>query len=107
LLATGGTGANGTTTQSAYVSKVTGALPGVTTVGATSGGGRVAAAAPTVAKHRSENGPLPHTNGPASGRLPFTGAEIGLLVTYGAALTGLGAAIAVAGRRRQRGAAPA
>jgi len=107
LQASGGTGANGTTTQSAYVSKVTGALPGVTTVGATSGGGRVAAAAPTVAKHRSENGPLPHTNGPASGRLPFTGAEIGLLVTYGAALTGLGAAIAVAGRRRQKGAAPA
>ena len=112
LQATGGTGKDGTTTAAAYVGNVTGALPGVIVTGVTSGGGHVAAPvvkAPDKApvSKPAESGPLPHTNGPAAGRLPFTGSEAGLLAAYGALLTGLGAAIARAGRRRRTTAATA
>ena len=104
LQAAGGNGANGTSTSSAFVADVTGALPGATITGAKSGGGHVAAGTPSTptTTHRSTNGgPLPHTTGgPSTGRLPFTGGETGLLALYGALLTGLGAAITRVARRR-------
>jgi len=103
LQANGGKGSDGTTTETADVVTETSGigLPGATVVGAKSGGGKVAApATSTTAKHRkAQNGPLPHTSGPAS--LPFTGSEAGLLAAYGALLTGLGAAITRAARRRR------
>jgi hypothetical protein len=111
LQASGGTGSNGTTTGTADVATYTSGVlpvgtPG-TVSGATAGGGKVAAPATSTkaAKRHPQNGPLPHTNGPASSSsLPFTGGETGLLAAYGALLTGLGAAIMTAARRRRTGA---
>jgi len=100
LTATGGTGKNGQTTSGAAVASATGMIPGTTLVGAGSTGSAAAGAKP--AAQSNEAGPLPHTSGPAAGSsLPFTGAEAGLLATYGAMLAGLGAAILAAARRRR------
>lgn len=103
LTATGGVGKNGQTTSGAAVASATGMVPGTTLVGAGSTGSAGVAAAAKPASHSTEGGPLPHTSGPAatSSSLPFTGVEAGLLATYGAALAGLGAAIAAAARRRR------
>lgn len=108
LQASGGQGGNGATTETAYVAGVTGAVPGATVTGASSGGGHVAAPAQaragrTPARHNA-NGPLPHTTGPSESRLPFTGVEVGLLTAYGAALAGLGAALLAVGRRARKAA---
>ena len=109
LQASGGKGSNGTTTETADVLTETSGigLPGGTISGATSAGGKVAApATSTTGNHRkSQNGPLPHTSGPSAAKLPFTGTEAGLLAAYGALLTGLGAAITTAARRRRPSAA--
>lgn len=105
LQATGGKGSDGSTSSTAEVVKETSGvgLPGGDIVGATSSGGTVAKApaTSTTGNTRPQNGPLPHTSGPAGGRLPFTGMEAGLLATYGALLAGLGTAITTAARRRR------
>jgi len=108
LEANGGTSSTGITTSGAEVVGVTGMVPGTTVVGAgTSGGTAKTVVTPTAPKPAKKpahhpatkpaSGPLPHT-GPT---LPFTGAEVGLLAAYGAALVGLGAGIATAARRRR------
>jgi hypothetical protein len=105
LQATGGKGSDGSTTSAAEVVKETSGvgLPTGDVVGASSSGGTVAKAPATSTTHhaRKPKGPLPHTSGPAAGRLPFTGTEVGLLAMYGAALAGLGTAITTAARRRR------
>jgi hypothetical protein len=106
LQASGGTG-----TAAASVADLTSKATGLTSVvtGTTSSGGKVAAPATTSVQGSrtpaEQSGPLPHTNGPAAGKLPFTGTESALLALYGALLTALGAGITVAARRRP-GAAP-
>lgn len=108
LVASGGTGSNGVTTSGADVVTATGMVPGTTVVGAGTAGGTATTttvttpSAPKPAHHpatKPASGPLPHT-GPGTA-LPFTGAEIGLLSAYGAALLALGAGIATAARRRR------
>lgn len=106
LEASGGTSSTGVTTSGADVVSATGMVPGTTVVGAGSGGGTVHTTntpqTPKPAKKpvtRPASGPLPHTSGPAA--LPHTGTEIGLLAAYGAVLTGLGAGIVSAARRRK------
>jgi len=105
LQASGGKGSDGSTTQNAFVATVTGAVPGTTVTGASSSGGHVASPAtptPTAAKApKSPEGPLPHTNGPSAGRLPFTGGEFGLMAAYAALATAIGAALTRTGRRRR------
>jgi len=105
LQATGGKGSDGSTSSTAQVVKETSGvgLPAGDIVGASSSGGTVAKApsTSTAGNTRPQNGPLPHTSGPANGRLPFTGTEAGLLATYGALLAGLGTAITTAARRRR------
>ena len=107
LQATGGKGSDGSTTSTAEVVKETSGvgMPAGDVVGASSGGGKVAATTPaTSTKHKtrhSSGGPLPHTSGPAASRLPFTGSEVGLLASYGALRAGLGTAITTAARRRR------
>jgi hypothetical protein len=47
-------------------------------------------------------GALPHTNGPSSGHLPFTGGDTAPLAGLGAALAAIGSWVTVVARRRRR-----
>ena len=109
LDASGGTGSNGQLTSGADVGTVSvgnGQLTGVVS-GAQATGDNV----PTQKQAKVLGEKTPNTSsktpsGANSGSLPFTGADIGLLSAYGAALTGLGAAIVRMGRRRRVPAQP-
>jgi hypothetical protein len=113
LQAAGGAGSagSGTTSSAAdVVSETSGVgLPGADVVGATSAGGTVAKpVTSTTSGSRTPHKPTTSTatgsvgsGNPATSRLPFTGGESGLLAIYGAMLTGLGAAITAAARRRR------
>jgi hypothetical protein len=109
LQAAGGKGSDGTTSSTAeVVSETSGVgLPGADVVGSTSSGGTVAASTPTTSTthhKRTQNGPLPHTNGPSTSRLPFTGDQTALAAALGALLTAMGGWVTTVARRRRGGA---
>ena len=106
LTANGGTATNGVTTSGATVAGATllgGQAPSITASSTgTKAGSAPKAKSSTVQGKRIEHGPLPHTSGPGSGNLPFTGSDAQRLAAIGAALAAIGATMTALARRRRR-----
>jgi hypothetical protein len=107
LTASGGVGADGSTTggaDGALIDVGGGSLTGTVTGTITSGGSTTTDTPDdngddNVKDRDNDHGPLPHTNGPKGG-LPFTGSDTGRLAAIAAAFAALGTAMVAFGRRR-------